>query len=140
MHTQTSGAPIPSQILTAKKLFIGNAGGEFDTRDWTGPFSRTYKQFYAETKSSGKYELVDTPSDSDLVLEISFVDEIFCRGDDPQFRLAVIDPKTHVKLWALVSHIPHQSPSTRKGRDEKFDEALAKLARSFQELSTGQSN
>ncbi len=135
MYAQTSEAPVPSQIRTAKKLFIGNAGGEFDTGDWTGPSSRTYSQFYLQTKSSGKYELVGTPSDADLVLEVSFVAESECRRNDAQFKLAIIDPKTHIQLWTLGSNIHNQLPGGRKTRDRRFDEALAKLASDFQQLS-----
>ena len=45
-------APLPSQILTAKKVFISNAdAGTMDN----------YNQFYAAIKTWGRYELVSAP-------------------------------------------------------------------------------
>ena len=140
IHAQTIEAPTPSQIQTAKRVFIGNDGGEFNTSDWTGPSSRTYEQFYFEMKRSGKYELVSNPSDADLVLEVSFVGESACRLNDAQFRLAILDPKTHAQLWTLISHIHNQLPGSRKARDNRFDEALAKLASNFLQLSARQTS
>src|SRR5579872_3002052 len=71
-----ASAPLPSQIVTAKKVFISNAGGEFNTHIWSGAPVRTYNQFYAAIKSWGRYELVSAPANADLVLEIGFADPI----------------------------------------------------------------
>jgi hypothetical protein len=69
---QTPPAPIPPQILAAKRVFIGNAGGE-DLSLYTGGPDRPYNQFYAAVKSSGRFELLSAPADADLLFEISFV-------------------------------------------------------------------
>src|ERR1035441_8663261 len=67
---QAPAAPIPSQILTAKKVFISNAGGEYDAGIWSGGRERSYNEFYAAMKSWGRYELVSSPGDADLVFQV----------------------------------------------------------------------
>ena len=62
-------APIPTQILTCKKVFVSN--GESNAKT-TIP-NLTYNEFYAHMKSWGKYELSPAPADADLVFEIRFV-------------------------------------------------------------------
>ncbi len=54
-------APIPSQILNAKNVFISNAGGNLHTlpayiMSHTASPNGLYDQFYAAIKSWGKYE------------------------------------------------------------------------------------
>jgi hypothetical protein len=47
-------APIPSQILAAKKIFIANRGGDevlFDSPQYSGGPDRLYNEFYAAMKS-----------------------------------------------------------------------------------------
>src|SRR5882724_4612212 len=68
-------APVPTQILAAKKVFISNAGGDelfYEDPLFDGGPDRAYNQFYASMKTSGRYELVGAPSDADLLLEIRF--------------------------------------------------------------------
>src|ERR1035437_1588859 len=67
-------APIPSQILTAKKVFISNIGG-IVYHYWSGRPDRIYNEFYAAMKSRGQYEIVAVPADSDLVLDVRVVDD-----------------------------------------------------------------
>jgi hypothetical protein len=47
LAAQTAVAPLPSQILTAKKVFIANAGGLLDLDIVSGDPRRDYNQFYA---------------------------------------------------------------------------------------------
>ena len=66
-------APVPSQIAAAKKVVISNAGNDIPSAyflDWLGNPDRTYNQFYSACKSWGRFELVPSPSDADLVFEI----------------------------------------------------------------------
>src|ERR1051326_9375197 len=67
-------APTPPQILAAHKVFVCNGGGEsFETvigqTVFSGGPDRPYNQFYETMKDWGRYELVASPSDADLVLE-----------------------------------------------------------------------
>src|ERR1700679_393553 len=70
-------APVPAQLVTAGKSFISNAGGDIDPTtkqlgDFVGLPIRPYNDFYAAMKSWRRYQIVSTPSDADLVFEISF--------------------------------------------------------------------
>jgi hypothetical protein len=136
-------APIPPQIIAAKKIFIANAGGE-DSDAYSGGRDRTYNQFYAAMKSWGRYEIVSSPGEADLLCEIQFVLAPFSRqvvkGDstgpewaDPQFRLIIRDVKTNAALWAIREHAA--MAILQSNRDKNFDEALAKLIDAAQKLA-----
>ena len=116
-------APLPAQIVNAKRIFISNAGDDNRDGAYNGGTDRAYNQFYAAMKSWGHYELASAPADADLIFEISFVipagfengppstswgaGQVDFKGSvyvhDPQFRLVIFDPKTHITLWALRS-------------------------------------
>lgn len=64
-------APFPAQITSGKKAFVSNAGGDTN-RLFSGEPRRLYDQFHAALKSWGRYELVGSPAEADLVLEIGF--------------------------------------------------------------------
>jgi hypothetical protein len=113
-------APLPAQIGAAKKVFISYAGGDSDIAGYSGDADRTYNQFYAAIKSWGQYEIVPAPTGADLVFEIGFIHPVSLAHvddegkavrsngalDDPQFKLAIRDPKSNVLLWTLSRHIP----------------------------------
>ena len=109
LQAQTPVAPLPSQILTAKKVFISNARGEWNPYHWSGTPERTYNEFYAAIKNWGRFEIVSAPSDSDLVLQIGFTETIAMYGigqvNNPQFKLLILDPKTNIQLWILDEHV-----------------------------------
>jgi hypothetical protein len=99
-------APIPAQILSARRVFIGNAGGD----EWSyntalagfGSADRGYNEFYDAMKAWGHYELVADPADADLIFEIRFS----AAEPDPRLELGIRDPGTHALLWALYEHLP----------------------------------
>ena len=139
-------APIPRQILVAKKVFIANAGGDERPDDsiFNGGPQRVYDAFYAEVKAAGRYEIVDTPADADILFEIGFtapmVSGAGARGDslaikpyDPQLRLAIRDPKTNALLWAFTEHV--QWAILQGNRDKNFDQTLARIVRDLRSLS-----
>jgi hypothetical protein len=64
---QVVAAPVPIQILTGKKLFVSN-GISTATPDVP---NLPYNEFYADMKAWGRYELVATPADADLVFEVA---------------------------------------------------------------------
>jgi hypothetical protein len=127
-------APIPVQILNAKKVFIANGGGDqssFDTPQYSGGPDRLYNEFYAAMKSWGRYELVATPAEADLVFEVRLTLIQLLRADDyktnqpaydSQFRLAIRDIQTHETLWGLTEHA--QSALLQSNRDKNFERAL----------------
>jgi hypothetical protein len=130
-------APIPSLILTAKKVFIANAGGDeslFDTPQYSGGPHRLYDEFYAAMKSWGRYEIVDSPEDADLVFEIRLTILQPRRSAplgesnpvyDSQFHLAIRDMKSHIVLWGLTEHA--ESAVLQSNRDKNFQQTLSAI-------------
>ena len=141
LHAQAADtiptAPLPSQILAAKKVFISNARGEWNPIRWSGKPERTYNEFYAAIKSWGRFEIVAAPADADLVLQITFVEPIADNGGDqmsmPVFRLVLLDPKTSIVLWTLDEHLPVDAK--QKNRDKKFDDAINSLVGYLKDLT-----
>jgi hypothetical protein len=145
LFAQTAVAPLPSQILTAKKVFIANGGGGFDKEIWSGDPRRAYNEFYGAIKSWGHYEIVGTPAEADLVLQISIASSprISLGEVIPWFqaRLALLDPKTNVLLWASDEFIPEKSGSgfgmiLKKNRDKEFSEAIGRIVTNLKTLTT----
>ena len=125
----TPPAPVPPQIGGAQKIFISNAGGEsfeaaIDQTVFNGGPDRPYNQFYAAMKTWGRYELVASPADADLVLEISWAlsDTGLKLPVLGQLRLVVIDPKTHVTLWNFTEYV--RGAILLGNRDKNFDQAM----------------
>ena len=145
-----SAAPIPLQIVSAKKVFIAYAGQEnnLTVPTYNGGPDRTYNQFYAVVKGWGRYQLASSPADADLVLQIAFINpiaevKVYGPGgsfstqgssvNDPQFRLLILDPKSNVLLWALSQHI-HEAKSSAD-REKNFDEALDYIVNDLKRLT-----
>jgi hypothetical protein len=134
--TPVAIAPVPSLLLSAKKVFISNAGA--DSGLFPHPFSgdpdRAYNEFYANVESWGRYQLVSTPAEADLVFELQLTapngpanaDKQKGASDPlPMVRLVIYDRPTHYVLWALTESI---APATlQKTHDHNFDEAVANL-------------
>jgi hypothetical protein len=122
-------APVPAQIAAAQKIFISNAGGEsletvIDETVFNGGPDRPYNQFYSAMKGWGRFDLVSSPADADLVLEISWVltDTGLRLPVLGQLRLVVIDPKTRVTLWNFTEYV--RGAILLGNRDKNFDQAM----------------
>lgn len=128
-------APLPAQIVNAKKAFISNAGEqrnlEGDLRFTGGP-DRAYNQFYAAMKDWGRYELVSTPADADLVLQIHAAD---LTGSYDELRLTLLDPKSNVTLWTFSEHAA--KAGSQKARDVSFDRAMSLISDDLKKLAVG---
>ena len=144
---QIPPAPIPTQISAAKRVFIANGGGDdpgiydsFFNRD----VDRAYNQFYAAMKSAGRYELVGSPAEADLLLEIRFLvqpsETKVLKGDtfgpnyDPQFRLEIRDPKSNALLWGFTEHM--EWAILQGNRNKNFDQASARIVTDVLALGT----
>jgi hypothetical protein len=126
-------APIPAQVLAAKKVFISNGGDD----DWTIPRqihtpSLTYNQFYADIKNWGKYELMSSPADADVVFEIRSYDS---REAGLQVHLAILDPKTHITLWSLTQGV--EGASRIATARKNFDGGMNALVGDLKKLVSG---
>jgi hypothetical protein len=132
--------PIPGPIITAKTLFVANGGGENYT-EYGDPFSgepeRPYRQFYAAMKQWGRFRLVTSPSDADLVIEIRLTAPIIPAISGPhadyQLRAVVIGPKTHIAMWAVAMHI--EDANRQISRDQNFDRAMGYIVSQIQGLA-----
>ena len=55
-------APLPAVIVGAKKVFLSNGGGS----------NLAFDAFYAAMRDWGRYEIVGSPADSDLIIELAY--------------------------------------------------------------------
>jgi hypothetical protein len=55
-------APLPTVIINAKKAFLTNGGGS----------DLAYDAFYSAMKKWGKYEMVGSPDEADLIIELGY--------------------------------------------------------------------
>ena len=139
---QAGAAPLPAEIAAAKRIFIANGGEDTRLNDFSGGSIRCYSQFYTAMKTWGKYELVASPSDADLIAEIEFRNPPDAAGlhregiatyyYDPQFKLSLIDPKTHTTEWVFLEHA--DGAVLQRNRDKNFDSALARIVMDFKTL------
>jgi hypothetical protein len=129
-------APVPPQLLNARKVFISNAGADSGLfpHPFTGDPDRAYNEFYANVESWGRYRLVATPAEADLVFELQLTapngpanaDKSKGASDPlPMLRLVIYDRPTHYVLWALTESIA--AADRQKTHDHNFDEAVANL-------------
>ena len=135
-----ASAPVPAQIAAAQKVFISNAGGEsfdavIDQTVFNGGPDRPYNQFYATVKAWNRYELVSSPSDADLILEISWAltDTGLRLPVLGQLRLVIIDPKTHVTLWNVTEYV--RGAILLGNRDKNFDQAMNTVVNRLKRLA-----
>ncbi len=105
-------APMPTAIQTAKRVFLGNAGvdgSSFPTFRRGGDINQPYNWFYLAMKNWGRYELVGSPADADLVFEISFTAPLVgteqLLTSAPYLRLEILDAKTHFLLWTILEPV-----------------------------------
>lgn len=135
---------MPPAIRAARKIFVSNAGS--DSGLFPEPFSgdpdRPYNEFYAALKAAGQYQLVNDPSDADLVLEL----RLFAPNGPtnpnkqngasdplPMVRLVVYDRKTHYTLWALTESV--EQAFLQKTHDRNLDNAIKAIVADFERVS-----
>jgi hypothetical protein len=106
---EAAAAPVPSQIVSARKVFISNAGADIASQSTfkrAGEPDEAYNHFYSAMQGWGRYELVSTPGEADLVFELRFTAPMYMNGNlavfEPQFGLRIFDAKTHFLLWSLA--------------------------------------
>jgi len=106
-------APLPAVIVNAQAVFLSNGGGS----------DLAYDAFYAGMKSWGKWRVVGSPSEADLIVELAY--RVEDRGTriwsstntytgatqvhsaqvtDPQLVLTIYDAKTKNSLWSTIDH------------------------------------
>jgi hypothetical protein len=131
-----TAAPVPSTIFTAKKVFISNTTGEMVLPP--GDPDMTYNEFYAAMKSWGRYELVNSPADADMVLQIRFAYTYILQppagfGTNFEFQLRMLDPKSGIVLWAFTESMPQSSNKTKA--QGYFEQTLGALVGDLKNLT-----
>jgi TPP-dependent 2-oxoacid decarboxylase len=106
-------APLPAVIVNAQKVFLSNGGGS----------DLAYDAFYAEMKKWGKYQIVGSPDEADLIIELGYRVEqggtrVWSSTNyydkttqvhssqivDPQVVLTIYDAKSKNSLWSTIDH------------------------------------
>ena len=137
-------APVPAELLSGKKIFVSNAGADSGLfpHPFSGDPSRGYNQLFAALHGLGLYELVSSPSQADLVLELSLVapngpkeaNKQYGSADPvPMFRLVVYDRPSHYVLWTFTDSI--DIAFKQQTHDRNFDESISTLVAEFQALT-----
>jgi len=119
-QSATPTAPIPSQILQAQAIFLANFAS-----DPNFPIDQTkaYNDIYAALQAWGRYRLVSSPEQADLVFQLRDIAPITdVTGNragvysltSPAFQLTVLDPKSNIALWTITS------PVTLAGKNKVF--------------------
>ena len=111
LHAQTAAsAPIPSQLTTASKVFLSNAGEE--TNELT---ERAYTQIFNGLTQGQHYQLVSSPASADLIFELHYIAQLGqinvangITSHTPfviRIRLVILDRATHATLWAVTEFL-----------------------------------
>jgi hypothetical protein len=136
----TVAAPVPPQIASARKVFISNDGADDGAEaifKRAGEPDQAYNHFYAAIQNWGRYELVPTPAEADLVFEIRFTAPMYYNGTlavfDPQFGLRIVDAKTHFVLWNLTE--PVNGAFRESTWVKNFDQGLDLLMADMKKIS-----
>lgn len=135
-------APLPEAIVTAHKVFLSNGGGS----------DLAYDAFYSDMKKWGKYQIVGSPDDADLIVELAY--RVVDRGTrvwsstntyngatdvhsreitDPQLVLTIYDAKTKNSLWSTIDH--RRLARLEKNREKEMINSADRLVEELQSRS-----
>jgi hypothetical protein len=107
----TPAAPVPSQIQQAQTIFLTNSGSD---PNFPIDASKAYNDIYAALQTWGRYKLVNSPDQADLVFQLKGIAPITDvsgnRGGvysitSPAFQLTILDPKSNIALWTITSPV-----------------------------------
>jgi hypothetical protein len=107
----TPTAPVPSQIQQAQTIFLTNSGSD---PNFPIDATKTYNDIYAALQTWGRYKLVSSPEQADLVFQLRGIAPITDvsgnRGGvysvtSPAFQLTILDPKSNIALWTITSPV-----------------------------------
>lgn len=138
-------APVPTPIATAQKIFVSNAPGD-SLPSSLGGTARPYQEFYTALKSWGHYQLVSSPTDADLVLEISFANPIVgvnvmstSGGGSTSallLKLVIVEPKSNIPLWWFTEPFELRSGFShrKESLDTNFHASIAALVDDVRKL------
>jgi hypothetical protein len=104
-------APVPTQIAAAHKIFLSNAGAG---HNFPIDATQVYNSVYAALQSWGRYQLVGSPAEADLIFTLrDMAPSTTYIGNDggtysyvtPAYQLTITDPRSNVTLWTITSPV-----------------------------------
>jgi len=107
----TLAAPVPSQIQQAQTIFLTNSGSD---PNFPIDATKAYNDIYAALQSWGRYRLVNSPDQADLVFELKGIAPITDISGNrsgvysitsPAFQITILDPKSNIVLWTITSPV-----------------------------------
>jgi hypothetical protein len=126
---------LPEIILHAKKIFLTNGGGN--------PLA--YDEFYSQIKQWNRFEIVGSPTDADIIIELKYFVEnlgnrvwrstntytgqtqVYSHRDvDPQLSIDVYSGSTRDLLWSVTDH--RRLARLEKNREKETINSADRLA------------
>jgi hypothetical protein len=107
----TLTAPVPSQIQQAQTIFLTNSGSD---PNFPIDATKAYNDIYAALQTWGRYKLVNSPDQADLVFELKGIAPITDISGNrsgvysvtsPAFQITILDPKSNIALWTITSPV-----------------------------------
>lgn len=139
-------APLPKVVLTSQTVFIAKGPGSDPYLK--GGAELAFDTFYADVKNWGKYRIVDSPEEADLVLELSYSSQqvgthvwsatnsysgstqVFSTPEmDPRVSLNIYDRKTGFVLWSAAE--ARDTARRRKNREKNLVNAVHEMVSSL---------
>lgn len=108
---QTLGAPVPAQIAQAHTVFLSNLGSD---NNFPIDSTQVYNAVYQDLQAWGKYQLVSSPQQADLVFQLhdlsTYTTYTGNHGEtytinNPSFQLTIVDAASNVTLWSINSPV-----------------------------------
>jgi hypothetical protein len=135
-------APLPKQIISSKTVFIAKGPGSDPYLK--GGAELAFDTFYADVKEWGKYRIVSSPEEADLVLELSYSSQqvgthvwsatntytgstqVYSSPNmDPRVSLNVYDRKTGFVLWSAAE--ARDAARRQKNREKNLVNAVHEM-------------
>jgi len=133
LHAQST--PVPTQLGTAKTVFIANAGGPLNYLN-----EEAYIDFYQALSAAKLFQIVALPANAELTMELSVTSHLSRTTlgtipDAPFLQLAIRDVKTQSLLWSLTEPIGADTLATTSRKD--IATAASDLVTDFKTLRSG---
>ncbi|HZL26632.1 MAG TPA: hypothetical protein VFC39_08890 [Acidobacteriaceae bacterium] len=127
-----SEAAAQSRLLSAKNIYIADDGAD---EHFPGSATEADHAFAASLRTWGRYNLVPTAKEADLVLQVrAEVNRSYVAGSDDSygayvysafFRLTIADPATLDPLWVIT--VPVLTGNRKKDRADLFNVSAGNL-------------
>ncbi len=143
-NSSAPAAPVPAELQSARKIFVSNGGADSGLfpHPFSGDSNRGYNELFAALRGLGQFELVASPGQADLVLELRLVAPYGPTNQNkqngtadplPMFRLVVYDRPTHYVLWTFTDSI--DVALKQQTHDHNFDESISNLVAEFRAVT-----